>query len=88
MKTQAGAATATLSRGDQKRLICSRVTMLTMHLPEAWQRWDHQKTIEFKEAVKACAPDNTLDRIVIAAKVIAMAYGTPPDVLIPAEALQ
>lgn len=77
-----------LSRGQLKALICSKVCEFAHGVPPAWHGWDVEKTRQWKEAMKELRPDNTLPKIVAAAKIVIPAYGRDPLEVIPMEALQ
>lgn len=77
-----------LTRGQLKSLICQRIDEFAHGVPAAWHSWDVEKTRQWKEAMKEIRSDNTLPKIVAAAKIVVPAYGRDPLEVIPMEALQ
>lgn len=76
------------SRAQLKSIICERVRAIAKSIPPAWQGWDYEQTHAFKKAWFEINPDNTLPKIVAAAKIIIPAYGRAVAEVIPEEALQ
>lgn len=86
--TRTPSAAPKLTRGQLKSLICLRVGEFARGAPPAWHGWDVEKVRQWKEAMKEIRSDNTLPKIVAAAKIVIPAYGRDPLEIIPMEALQ
>lgn len=77
-----------LTRAQLKSLTCERVRAVAKGVPADWHRWDYEETHKFKKAMAELRPDNTLPKIVAAAKTVLASYGRAYAEVIPAEAMQ